>query len=189
MKYIKLFEDHQGETKDFSFEELSVDIEDVIKSFKGEFIPIKSFFGDLDFSNINYLNLNFEFNKILDVKNLRKSSVKDTKYFETFIKTPFKYLTLKNKGKNSIQYPDYIIIQQYKEIDKTQDCLLYKINGNFQGFYEKLSNKFVEVTRGDLVYIYRSNNKNTWVLTNQSPTKEFPSIIRKDDLISLIREE
>lgn len=183
MKFVKLFEEYH------LLEKLSVSLEKVIQSFEGEFIPIESLFGELDFSNLEYLSNNFEFIEILKANNLKKSSLKYSKDSETFIETPFKYLTLKDKDKNNLQDPDYIIIQKYDgETNESENCLLYKINGNFNGFYENLTDKYVEINYKNTNYIYRTNNKNTWVLSNQEPTKKFPSTIRKDYLAWLVRK-
>jgi len=70
MKFVKLFEEYH------LLEKLSVSLEKVIQSFEGEFIPIESLFGELDFSNLEYLSNNFEFIEILKANNLKKSSLK-----------------------------------------------------------------------------------------------------------------
>ena len=172
------------------FERLSVVEQNILDSIGAEIINIEAFFNDnLNDIEIEDLHDNSDYLKVLKLKGLRKSTVEYTKDYETFLINPFKYMLLYNRKNSNLQSPDFMIIQTFDDVKQSWNNMkMYKINGNFKNFYEKLTNRTIEITDGDKNYIYQTTNKNEWVLINTEPNNNFPKIVRKDELLKIINK-
>lgn len=191
MEYIKTFESFKLEepkTMSELLEKLSIVEQNILDSIKAEPININTFFnGNLPTDNIDNLLNNTEFNDLLKMKGLTRGNVEQTDDYETFLLSPFKYLLIKSREKSDLHNPDFIIIQTFNSTEQDWNNIkMYKINGNFKNFYDKLSNRTIEITDNGKNYIYQTSNKNEWELTNQRETDKFPRFIRKEDLLKII---
>lgn len=191
MEYIKTFESFKLEepkTMSELLEKLSIVEQNILDSIKAEPININTFFnGNLPTDNIDNLLNNTEFNDLLKMKGLTRGNVEQTDDYETFLLSPFKYLLIKSKEKSDLHNPDFIIIQTFNSTEQDWNNIkMYKINGNFKNFYDKLSNRTIEITDNGKSYLYQTSNKNEWELTNQRETDKFPRFIRKEDLLKII---
>jgi hypothetical protein len=170
------------------FEKLSVVEQNILDSIGAEIINIEAFFN----SNLNDIELedlhnNTNYNNVLKIKGLRKSNVEYTSDYETFLVSPFKFLLLYNKRNNNLQSPEFIIIQTFDDVKQDWNNMkMYKIGGNFKNFYEKLTNRTIEILDGDKKYLYQTTNKNEWELINTEPTDNFPKTVRKEELLKII---
>lgn len=193
MKFIRTFESfHLEEPTTMSelLEKLSVVEQNILDSVRAEIINIDAFFnGEVSDLNLDDLSENAEFNKVLRIKGLKKSNVEHTDDYETFLINPFKYLLIMDKNKTDLEDPDFIIIQTYNSMEQDWNTLkMYKINGNFKNFYDKLSSRTIELDHDGKRYIYQTSNKNEWELTNQKETDRFPRFVRKEDLLQIINK-
>lgn len=191
MRFIKKFESFKLEepkTMSELLEKLSIVEQNILDSIKAEPININTFFnGNLPTDNIDNLLNNTEFNNLLKMKGLTRGNVEQTDDYETFLLSPFKYLLIKSRGKSDLHNPDFIIIQTFNSTEQDWNNIkMYKINGNFKNFYDKLSNRTIEITDNGKNYLYQTSNKNEWELTNQRETDKFPRFIRKEDLLKII---
>jgi hypothetical protein len=60
-----------------------------------------------------------------------------------------------------------MLLQTYSDINKQwENIKFYKINGDINLFYNKLSSKIIEVEIDDKKYIYQTSNGNEWNLQN-----------------------
>lgn len=110
------------------------------------------------------------FNKSLNKKNMKKSTLEETDDSETFIENTYniKFFLIHDINKLSIDNPNYIVYQSKKKVDNKWDSVrMYEVNGDIKNFYDKLSNKTIELKKDDKVYIYfTSNSGNNWQLQN-----------------------
>jgi len=191
MKFLKTFESFRLEepsTMSELLEKLSVVEQNILDSVKAELINIDTFFNEnISKNNLDQLIENAEFNKLLRMKGLKRSDVEHTNDYETFLLNPFKYILISDKNKNELQDPDFIIIQTFNSTEQDWNSLkMYKINGEFKNFYDKLSSRTIELEHDGVNYIYQTSNKNEWELTNQKETERFPRFVRKEDLLNMI---
>lgn len=191
MKFIKTLESFKLEepkTMSELLEKLSVVEQNILDSIKAEQINIEGFFNKkLPTNNLENLINNTEFNGLLRVKGLTRGNVEQTDDYETFLLTPFKYLLIKAKEKSELHNPDFIVLQTFNPTEQNWNKLkMYKINGDFKNFYDKLTNRTIEIEHGGKNYLYQTSNKNQWELTNQEETDQFPKYLRKEQLLKII---
>lgn len=192
MDYIKTYESFKLEepsTMSELLEKLSVVEQSILDSIKADPIDINTFFNEkLPTKELDQLVNNSDFNNLLKMKGLSKSSVEHTDDYETFLINPFKYLLIKSKNKNDLQNPDFIIIQTFNSTEQTWNNLkMYQIQGDFKNFYDQLTNRTIEIERDGVNYLYQTSNKNEWELVNQEETDVFPRFVRKEELIELMK--
>ena len=190
-KYVKTFESfklEQPKTMSELLEKLSVVEQNILDSVKAEIINIDEFFNEnVSKSDLPQLVENGEFQKLLRIKGLKKSELEHTDDYETFLLNPFKYVLIRDNNKTDLQDPDFIIIQTFNTTEQDWNSLkMYKINGEFRNFYDKLSNRTIEIEDKGTRYIYQTSNKNEWELTNQKGTDRFPRFVRKEDLLKIM---
>lgn len=188
MEYIKTFESFRLEepkTMSELLEKLSVVEQSILDSIKAELMNLESFLnGHVPTNDLVNLASNSEFNKLLRIKGLAKSVVEFTDDYETFLISPFKYLLLRKIENSELHNPDYIIMQTFNSTEQDWNSpKLYKINGNFKNFYDKLTNRTIEIEHSGVKYLYQTSNKNEWELTNQEGSEQFPRFIRKEELL------
>jgi len=191
MKYLRTFESFEIEepkTMSELLEKLSVVEQNILDSIKAEPISVQTFFNEeLPTNDLEGLIKNTEFNNLLKVKGLTRSNVEFTEDYETFLLNPFKYLLIRGKDKNELQDPDFIILQTFNSTEQDWNNIkMYKINGDFRNFYEKLSNRTIEIEHDGVNYIYQTSNKNEFNLVNQEGSDEFPKSVRKEQMLKMI---
>ena len=177
-------------------ESIVVDSESLMSNVETEMI---NFYGDpFNFDmgkydenySLEQLRENSDFNKILSKKELFISELNNTKDYETFISDDIKYMLIHKRLDRSMNKleklgdPLYIIFQT-KDMNKNwvkENIKIYKINGNFNNFYKKLSSKTIEISKDGEKYVYISNGKN-WVLKNTHKKNNiFKDVMYSDDI-------
>lgn len=120
---------------------------------------------------IDSLADNIEFINSLASIGLKKSDVKTTDDFQTFVNKPIKFLLIYDVASDELENPKFMLVQVWNELNKEwQQTKAYKLSEDIGKFYDKLTSKTVEITDGDQNYIYTTSNANEWVL--QNPEKE-----------------
>ena len=191
MNFIKSFESfklEQPKTMSELLEKLSVVEQSILDSIGAEIVNIDFFLNDeIPTDSLENLENNPSFIKLLKIKGLKKEEIKFTSDYETFLINPFKYLLLRSNDKNNLQNPDYIFIQTFNSTQQKWNSIkLYEITGDFKNFYEKLTNRTIEINHNGSTYLYQTSNKNEFELVNQEENKKFPRFVRKEDLIKMM---
>jgi len=194
MKFIKTFESfdlQEPKTMSELLEKLSVVEQSILDSIGAEMINIENFLHEsIPLDNLENLESNPEFINLLIIKGLRKDTVKHTDDYETFLLEPFKYLLTRDKVKNDLQDPDFIFIQTFNSTQQKWNSIkMYKITGDFKNFYEKLTNRTIEIEDNGSRYLYQTSNKNEFELVNQEENEKFPRFVRKEDLLKMMNKE
>jgi len=149
---------------------------------------------DKDFYNgrldLDFLHDNIEFVNSLSSIALKKSEVQNTDDYQTFVNKPCKFMFIYGMEKNELENPMYMILQVWNEtIKKWDDSKLYKINDDVKKFYDKLSSKTIEITDGDINYIYQTSNGNEWELQNLDKENDiYKRFFRKDEFDKLLND-
>lgn len=140
--------------------------------------------------DLDFLQDNIEFINSLSSIALKKSEVQSTDDYQTFVNKPCKFMFVYGMEKNELENPTYILFQVWNEtLKKWDDVKLYKVNDDVKRFYDKLSSKTIEITDGDVNYIYQTSNGNEWELQNlDSSNDTYQRFFRKDDLDRLLND-
>jgi hypothetical protein len=140
-------------------------------------LPIDEFKDKMD---LDYLEDNVDFINSLSSIALKKSEVKLSDDYETFISKPCRFMLIYNINSNELENPSYLIFQSWNEtLSKWEDVKLYKVNGDIQRFYDKLISRTIEI---DGEYIY-SNQANEWILQNkEKATDVYKEVLRKNEM-------
>lgn len=140
-------------------------------------LPIDEFKDKMD---LDYLEDNVDFINSLSSIALKKSDVKLSDDYETFISKPCRFMLIYNINSNELENPSYLIFQSWNEtLSKWEDVKLYKVNGDIQRFYDKLISRTIEI---DGEYIY-SNQANEWILQNkEKATDVYKEVLRKNEM-------
>jgi hypothetical protein len=125
--------------------------------------------------NISKLYSNAQFNKNLDKKNLKKGKLLDTKDNETLLDDNYvlRFFFIYEKGTIELEEPKYILVQYYnKSNNEISQIMLFDNNESINNFYEMLTDKTIEIKKGEDRYIYKtSNSGNNWELKNPNQVK------------------
>ena len=143
------------------------------------------------FEEIEDLINDAEFLRKLNKNDLKKNNIENSKYDETFLKDnmDIKFVFLFNEEDSELGDPKYIIFQTRKSGNNWGMISMYKTNGNVGKFYDKLSSRTIEITRGSNNYIYRTSNAgNDWTLQNtMNKNNTFKDIMSNDEMNKEIR--
>jgi hypothetical protein len=158
-----------------------VDIFDTIK------IPVDEYKEKLD---IDYLSDNIEFINSLSSLGLKKSEVKNSEDFQTFLNKPCKFMFIYDINSNELENPIYLIFQVWNStLEKWDNCKLYKLNDDVKKFYDKLTSRTIEIIDGDDNYIYQTSNGNEWILQNSEKENDiYIKTFRKEELQNLLSD-
>jgi len=158
-----------------------VDIFDTLK------LPEEDYKDKLD---LDYLEDNVEFINSLSSIALKKSEVKLSDDYQTFLNKPCRFMFIYNINSNELENPTYLIFQSWNEtLNKWEDVKLYKIHENIQRFYDKLTSRTIELVDGDENYIYNVTNGNEWILQNVEKENDiYKKVFRKEELQDLLKE-
>lgn len=134
------------------------------------------------------------FNNSLNKKNMKKSKLEETDDSETFIENTYniKFFLIHDINKLSIDNPNYIVYQSKKKVDNKWDSVrMYEVNGDIKNFYDKLSNKTIELKKDDKVYIYfTSNSGNNWQLQNIEQSNDiFLDILDREQIKMILKDK
>jgi hypothetical protein len=140
--------------------------------------------------SLDFLSDNIEFINSLSSIALKKSEIQNTDDFQTFVNKPCKFMFIYNSESNELENPVFILFQTWNEtLKEWDDVKLFKINGDVRKFYDKLSSKVIEITDGDVNYIYQTSNGNDWELQNlKSENDIYKRFFRKDELQKLLSD-
>jgi hypothetical protein len=157
---------------------------DIFDTFK---LPTDVFSDKLD---LEFLSDNIEFINSLSSIALKKSELKNSEDFQTFLNKPCKFMFVFDINSNELENPVYLLFQTWNEsLSKWEDVKLYKVNDNAQKFYDKLTSRTIEITDGDENYIYATSNGNEWVLQNSDKENDiYQKTFRKEELQDLLKE-
>lgn len=124
---------------------------------------------------------------------LKKSPVEHTDSYQTFLNKSCKYMFIYRQESDFLENPVYILFQVFHKsggdspLGGWTPVELYRVNGDVNRFYNKLTSKTIEIIEGDQNYIYETSNGNDWIL--QNPDREndvYKKILRKEELQDLL---
>lgn len=202
MKYIKSYKNFESNTFDLTYQNFtdileslniwhdallsSIDAEelDIFDTLK---LPKEDFLDKID---LDYLENSVEFLNSLSSLGLKKSEVKNSEDFQTFLNKPCKYMFIFDINSNELQNPEFLIFQVWNEsLKKWDNATLYKVNDDVKRFYDKLTSRTIEIIDGDQNFIYETSNGNEWVLQNsESENDIYKKIFRRNEIQDLLNE-
>ena len=203
MKYLKKYKQHkESVVVDLTFqnveellESLSLWHDALLNSISAEEVDIYDTFKlpNDDFADkldLDTLSDNVEFINSLSSIALKKSELKNSEDFQTFLNKPCKFMFIFDINTNELENPIYLLFQIWNEtIKKWEDVKLYKINDDVKKFYDKLTSKVIEIIDGDENYIYETSNGNEWILQNaDAETDVYKKIFRREELQDLLSD-
>ena len=158
---------------------------DIYDTFK---LPIEDYKDKLD---LDYLEDNVEFINSLSSIALKKSEVKLSDDYATFLNKPCRFMFIYDINSNELENASYLIFQSWNNtLNKWEDIKLYKIHGNVQKFYDKLISRTIELIDGGENYIYSVSNGNEWVLQNSEKENDiYKKVFRKEELEDLLSKQ
>lgn len=201
MKYLKEFKNYINEsTFDLNYqsfddimESLNIWHDSLLTSINAEEVNIYEEFSLLmedyqDKLEIDYLSSNTEFINSLSSLGLKKSEVKNSDDYETFLNKPCKYMFIYDKNANELQNPEYLLFQVWNDtLEKWDDASLYKVNDDVKRFYDKLSSRTIEIIDGNDNYIYDTSNGTEWNLQNiESKNDIYKKVLRRKEIQDLV---
>jgi hypothetical protein len=157
---------------------------DIFSTFN---LPTDMFSDKLD---LDFLDDDVEFINSLSSIALKKSELKNSEDFQTFLNKPCKFMFVYDINSNELENPVYLLFQTWNEsLTKWEDVKLYKVNDDVKRFYDKLTSRTIEITDGDENYIYSTSNGNEWVLQNSDKENDiYVKTFRKEELQDLVKE-
>ena len=197
MKYLKTYQSFfetifQSGYSDLT-ESLSVWQDSLLASIQAEELDMYNTFKltnnikpDLD-----VLNNSNEFINSLSSIGLKKNSIVNTDDSECLIKKSCRFLPIYKIESNDLEDPNFLIIQFWNEtLNKWDDAKLYKINDDMKKFYDKLTNRTIEISSGGKNYTYKtSNSGNEWNLEKGDDNEQFKKYLRKEDMEELLKHK
>jgi hypothetical protein len=162
----------------------SIDAEE-IDMFDTLHLPKKDYINKLD---IEYLSNNIEFINSLSSIGLKKSEIKNSEDFQTFLNKPCKYMFIYDVDSNELENPEYLLFQVWNEnLGKWEDSKLYKVNEDVKRFYEKLTSRTIEIVDGDESYIYETSNGSEWILQSVNSENDiYKKVFRRKEIQDLL---
>jgi hypothetical protein len=151
-------------------------------------LPQDDFTNNLD---LDFLSDSIEFINSLSSLALKKSELRNSDDYQTFLNKPCKFMFIYDINSNELENPVYLLMQIWNDtIDKWQDVKIYKVNDDVKKFYDKLTSRTIEIVDGDQNYIYTTSNGNEWVLQNSDKENDiYKKTFRKEELEDLIRDK
>ena len=145
--------------------------------------------------SIQELYDNDEFNKALSKKGYKKNELESTDETETFIEETIhvKFFSIYKNKQSELEQPKFIVYQSKTTKSNWGDVKVYKVNGDMTKFYNKLTNKSIEINKDGKTYIYNtSNSGNDWQLQknhdNQN-NKSFKDFMSNDDIKGILVDD
>ena len=140
--------------------------------------------------DLDTLSDNVEFINSLSSIALKKSELKNSEDFQTFLNKPCKFMFIFDINSNELENPVYLLFQVWNESTNTWEGLkLYKVNDDVKKFYDKLTSRTIEILDGDENYIYQTSNGNEWVLQNVDKQNDvYQKTFRREELQELLKD-
>jgi len=138
---------------------------------------------------------NKDFNDNLKKMKLKKNYIEYSTESETFLEETIniKFFTVHDKDKSQLERPEYIIFQsQDNKSGKWEEVKCYKVNDDMRKFYDKLSNKTIELKHGDKSYVYSTSNCADWILMKNDidqDTSKFKDNMSNNDIKSILNDK
>lgn len=179
-------------------ESIVTDSESLLKTIKAEEVDLfQSFEFDPDEINSNFnieeLYENKIFNDSIKNKNYKKNELESSEETETFIEDTIvvKFFSIYDINSSELEQPKFIIYQNKKKSDnKWKPVKCYKVNDNMKHFYDKLTNKTIEIKKSGKIYLYNtSNSGNDWLLQAQSENGDFKEYMSNDDIKAVLLDD
>jgi len=150
-------------------------------------LPKEQFGSSLD---VDFLEDSVEFVNSLSSIGMKKSSVKHSDDFQTFLNKPCKFMFVYKSDMDELQNPSYVIFQPWNEtLDRWEDARLYSVNDDISKFYDKLTSRTIEIRDGEENYIYQTSNGSDWTLQNSDKENDiYKKVFRKEELQNLISD-
>jgi hypothetical protein len=151
-------------------------------------LPEGDFSTNLD---LDFLSDSIEFINSLSSLALKKSELRNSDDYQTFLNKPCKFMFIYDINSNELENPIYLMMQIWNDtLDKWQDVKLYKVNDDVKKFYDKLTSRTIEIVDADQNYIYATSNGNEWVLQNSDKENDiYKKTFRKEELEDLVRDK
>ncbi len=179
-------------------ESIVTDSDALLNSIKAEEVDLYQTFtlnpDDIksDFS-IEELYENDKFNESLTKDDYKKNELESTEETETFIDNTIliKFFSLYDKDASELEQPKYIIYQSKKRNDANwNDVKCYKVNADMKHFYDKLTNKSIEIKKGGKTYVYvTSNSGNDWQLSGDKESDNFKKFMNNDEIKAILSDD
>lgn len=140
--------------------------------------------------DLDTLSDNVEFINSLSSIALKKSELKNSEDFQTFLNKPCKFMFVFDINSNELENPVYLLFQVWNETTNSWEGVkLYKVNDDVKKFYDKLTSRTIEILDGDENYIYQTSNGNEWVLQNVDKQNDvYQKTFRKEELQELLKD-
>lgn len=140
--------------------------------------------------DLDTLSDNVEFINSLSSIALKKSELKNSEDFQTFLNKPCKFMFVFDINSNELENPVYLLFQVWNEATNTWEGVkLYKVNDDVKKFYDKLTSRTIEILDGDENYIYQTSNGNEWVLQNVDKQNDvYQKTFRREELQELLKD-
>ena len=151
-------------------------------------LPTEEYINKLD---IEYLSDNIEFINSLSSIGLKKTEIKNSDDYETFLNKPCKFMFIYDINSNELENPEYLLLQIWNTtLEKWEECKMYKVNDLVGKFYDKMTSRTIEIIDGDNNYIYQTTNgNNEWVLQNSDKeNKIYKKVFRKEELQQILND-
>ena len=193
-KFINFKESLVIDVKDMEFdinESLNVWFDSLLASINAQPVDIYTALKLARNTNIDLENLDKDNSFITTLSNngLKKSNMEITSDYETFLKTPCRFMFIYDKKASDLDNPYYLLLQVYNNVlNKWEITNIYKINDSIKKFYDQLSSKTIEIIDGADRFIYETSDKNTWDLKSVKETDIYKRTFSKEDLEKIIQD-
>lgn len=119
---------------------------------------------------------------------LKKTQVEETDNYETFVNKPCKFMLIYDQNANELENPEYIIFQTWNTtLKQWEEAKLYKLTGNINDFYNKLTSRTIEIVDDNKNFIYTTSNGNDWQLQDPRQANDvYKRILRKEEFEEII---
>ncbi len=197
MKRIKQFNEFIKEKN--SIKDIKISIDELLDVIDDSELNLSTTF-NLDGENvtekdnISKLYSDTQFNKNLDKKKLKKGKLQDTKDNETMLDDNYvlRFFFVYEKESNELEEPKYILVQYYnKTSNEISEIRLFENESSINKFYEMLTDKTIELQKGNKEYIYQtSNSGNNWELKNPNQVKgDFKDTMDYEEIDGLLKDK
>jgi hypothetical protein len=193
-KFINFKESLVIDVKDIDFdinESLNVWFDSLLASINAQPVDIYTALKLARNVNIDLENLDKSSSFITTLSNngLKKSNMEITSDYETFLKTPCRFMFIYDKKASDLDNPYYLLLQVYNGVlNKWEVTNIYKINDSIKKFYDQLSSKTIEIIDGEDRFIYETGNGNEWNLKSVKETDIYKRNFDKEDLEKIIQD-
>lgn len=164
---------------------ISAEPKDIYEEFR---LPKEDFTDNLH--DLEFLSENVEFLNSLASLGLKTSEIKNSDDFTTFLIKPCRFMFIYDINSNELENPEYILIQIWIDnLNIWNEVSLYKVSGDVNRFYNKLTSRTIEIIEGDQKWIYQTNNGSEWWLQNTEQENDvYQREFRKQYFMELLDE-